>query len=62
MTSATAVAYAEDETTTEPSTTVSPATADTPDKKVKAQIIETDFDKLSAKTDIDDLKSLYDYF
>ena len=47
---------------TEPSTTVSPATADTPDKKVKAQIIETDFDKLSEKTDNDDLKSLYDYF
>lgn len=47
---------------TEPSTTVSPATADTPDKKVKAQIIETDFEKLSEKTDNDDLKSLYDYF
>lgn len=47
---------------TEPATTVSPATADTPDKKVEAQIIETDFDKLSAKTDNDDLKSLYDYF
>ena len=46
----------------EPSTTTSPATADTPDKKVKAQIIETDFDKLSEKTDNDDLKSLYDYF
>lgn len=46
----------------EPSTTVSPATADTPDKKVKAQIIETDFDKLSEKTDNDDIKSLYDYF
>ena len=47
---------------TEPATTVSPATADTPEKKVKAQIIETDFDKLSDKTDSDDLKSLYDYF
>lgn len=47
---------------TEPATTTSPATADTPDKKVKAQIIETDFDKLAEKTDNDDLKSLYDYF
>lgn len=47
---------------TEPSTTASPATADTLEKKVEAQIIETDFDKLSAKTDNDELKSLYDYF
>lgn len=47
---------------TEPATTVSPATADTPEKKVEAQIIETDFDKLSAEAKNDDLKSLYEYF
>lgn len=47
---------------TEPATTVSPATADTPEKKVEAQIIETDFDKLSAEAENDDLKSLYEYF
>lgn len=47
---------------TEPATTVSPATADTPEKKVEAQIIETDFDKLSAEAENDDLKLLYEYF
>lgn len=47
---------------TEPATTVSPATADTPEKKVEAQIIETDFEKLSAEAKNDDLKSLYEYF
>lgn len=47
---------------TEPSTTTSPATSDTPEEKIKAQIIETDFGKLSEKTNNDDLKSLYDYF
>lgn len=47
---------------TEPATTVSPATADTPEKKVEAQIIETDFDKLSAEAKNDDLKLLYEYF
>lgn len=47
---------------TEPATTVSPATADTPEKKVEAQIIEIDFDKLSAEAENDDLKSLYEYF
>lgn len=47
---------------TEPATTVSPATADTPEKKVEAQIIETDFDKLSAEAKNDELKSLYEYF
>lgn len=39
-----------------------PVTADTPDKKQTPNIIETDFENLSADTDNEELKSLYEYF
>lgn len=38
------------------------ATADTPDIKIKPNIIETDFEKLSQNTTNEDLQSLYSYF
>lgn len=47
---------------TDPTINTLPATADMPDNKIRPQVLDTDFDKLSSKTDNDDLKLLYNYF
>lgn len=41
---------------------ISDATGDTATEKAKPQIIDTDFKKLSAEQDNDELKTVYDYF